>query len=57
MITIKAVYDDLAGKGCHWLSRRDGADYCEITACHCERPWEHCDSGPDPRDWEGYRQG
>lgn len=32
----------------------DGADYCEITICHCDKPWEHCDAGDDPRDWQGY---
>jgi hypothetical protein len=36
------------------LSPDDGAEYCEITECHCNRPWAHCDAGDDPRDWEEY---
>ena len=36
------------------LGTDDGAEYCEIAECHCAKPWEHCDAGDDPRDWEGY---
>lgn len=36
------------------LTGNDGADYCSIDSCQCDKPWEHCDAGPDPRDWEGY---
>jgi hypothetical protein len=32
----------------------DGAEYCEIVSCQCAKPWEHCDAGDDPRDWEDY---
>jgi hypothetical protein len=39
------------------LSQADGAEYCEITECCCLKPWEHCDAGSDPRDWEEYPQG
>ena len=34
--------------------RIDGAEYCEIIQCSCSSPWDHCDAGPDPRDWPEY---
>lgn len=36
------------------LGRNDGAEYCEIQSCQCDKPWEHCDAGDDPRDWPEY---
>jgi len=38
------------------LQPEDGAEYCEITECSCDKPWEHCDAGDDPRDWEEYER-
>ena len=29
---------------------RDGASYCEITACNCAEPWVH-DEGMSQEDW------
>lgn len=30
---------------------RDGAEYCEITACSCATPWVH-DEDADENDWQ-----
>jgi hypothetical protein len=32
----------------------DGAEYCEIKACHCSVPWGH-DENSGPEDWPEYR--
>jgi len=36
-------------------SCRDGAEYCEINECNCDKPWEHEEDGDlaTPEGWEG----
>lgn len=34
------------------LTAKDGAEYCRITACDCDSPWEHDDNMTDDRKIE-----